>query len=133
MGDALHEVVSDQFRVTFMLGADDEVSSVENVDAMVTLLDGTRWSATFMSLREIQRIMDRWRSTGECDGGAYFQCYDLVIIRDAGIPAMMRTLEHALSTGGPHTLLTRLDDSTDDDIRDVLFGENDGEGAATDG
>jgi hypothetical protein len=112
MGDALHEVVSDQFRVIFMLGADDEVSSVENVDAEVILLDGTRWSATFLSIREIQRIMDRWRSTGECAGGAYFQCPDLVIIRDAGIPAMMRALEDALASGGPHSILTPLDEST---------------------
>jgi hypothetical protein len=104
----LHEVVSDQFRALFMLGADDEAAAVENVDAEVTLPDGSRWSATFMSIHEIQKIMDRWRTSGENAAGQYFHCGDLVIVREAGIPAMVRALEYALANGDPYSILTPL-------------------------
>ena len=53
----------------FMLGAEDDPASVENVDAVVTLDDGTRWSATFLTLNEIARIMDGWTASGEGLGG----------------------------------------------------------------
>jgi hypothetical protein len=104
----LHEVVSDQFKALFMLGADDDAAAVENVDAEVTLPDGSRWSATFMSIHEIQRIMERWRSSGENAAGEYFHCTDLVVVREAGIPAMVRALEYALVNGDPYSLLTPL-------------------------
>jgi hypothetical protein len=108
----LYEVVSDRFRVLFMLGADDDLSSIENVDAEVTLLDGTRWSATFMSMREIESIMERWRNSGENAGGEYFHCPDLVIVRDAGVPAMVRALEYALGNQDPYSILMPLHDSS---------------------
>ena len=104
----LHEVVSDQFRALFMLGADDEAAAVENVDAEITLRDGSRWSATFISIHEIQKIMDRWRTSGENAAGQYFHCGDLVIVREAGIPAMVRALEYALANSDPYSLLTPL-------------------------
>jgi hypothetical protein len=105
----LHEVVSDQFKAVFMLGAGDDPAAVENVDAEVTLHDGSRWSATFMSVREIQRIMDRWRTSGENAAGQYFHCGDLVSVREAGIPAMVRVLEYALANGDLYSLLTPLE------------------------
>lgn len=104
----LHEVVSDQFKALFMLGADDDAASVENVDAEVTLQDGTNWSATFMSMYEIQEIMERWSSSGENAGGEYFHCADLVIVREPGIPSMVRALNYALANGDPYSILTPL-------------------------
>lgn len=104
----LYEVSRDQFEAVFMLGAADDVNFVENVDVQVTMKDGTRWSATFMSMREIQRVMDRWSVSGECAGDSYFQCPDLVIIRDPGVPAMVRVLEDALAEGDPRSILVPL-------------------------
>jgi hypothetical protein len=105
----LYEVVSDQFKAVFMLGAEDDPGTVENVDAEVTLTDGTRWSATFISINEIQGIMDRWLISGECASGGYFQCPDLVIIREPGIGAMVRVIEQVLAEDGPRGLLIPLD------------------------
>lgn len=92
-----------------MLGEDDRAETVENVDAEIKLPDGTRWSVTFMTLREISRIMDRWSETGENQGGRYFQCPDLVIVREAGVSAMVGALEGILAMGGPDGILRRLD------------------------
>lgn len=105
----LHVVETSQFKALFMLGADDRVETVENVDAEVTLPDGTRWSATIMTLLEIERIMMHWADTGENLGGAYFQCPDLVIVRTGGIPGMIKALEAVLESGGPQGILGNLD------------------------
>ncbi|MDY0812636.1 hypothetical protein, partial [Kitasatospora purpeofusca] len=74
-----------QFEAVFKLEAGEQAETVENVDAEVTASDGTRWSATFMTLSEVARIMDRRTFTGESKGGQYFQCPDLVIVRSGGI------------------------------------------------
>lgn len=92
-----------------MLGSEDRVEAVENVDAEVTLTDGSRWSVTFMTLREVSRIMDRWVETGENLSGLYFQCPDLVIMRDGGLPAMVGALHGILESGGPEGILGKLD------------------------
>ncbi|WP_030022155.1 hypothetical protein [Streptomyces monomycini] len=97
-----------QFDVTFILGADDDSDTVENIDAEVVLADGTRWSATFLTLHEISRIMDRWSTTGESLHGAYFQCPDLVITRKGGIDAMVDVLREMIETGGPEGKLGKL-------------------------
>ncbi|MFB9881319.1 hypothetical protein ACFFMN_25620 [Planobispora siamensis] len=41
-----------------------EPESAEEADATVTLPDGTRRYATFMTLDVVGRVMDRWESTG---------------------------------------------------------------------
>ncbi|MFD9062770.1 hypothetical protein ACFVZ3_14770 [Kitasatospora purpeofusca] len=94
-----------QFEAVFMIGAGEHVEMVENVDAEIIASDGTRWSATFMTLSEVARVMDRWTGTGENKGGQYFQCPDLVIVRDGGISTMTLALEGIFETGGPGGIL----------------------------
>lgn len=55
----------------FILGAGDNPKNVENVDVEVRLEDGSRWTATFLSLAEIGRVVNRWKATGECLGGLF--------------------------------------------------------------
>lgn len=106
-----YKVESDDFKVTFILGAEDEPETADSIDAVITLPDHSRWSATFISISEIQRIMGHWRTTGECADGAYFYCTDLVIIRDVGIPSMVRFLERMIAVGDHVNALTRLEES----------------------
>ncbi|MEU7583924.1 hypothetical protein AB0B50_40820 [Streptomyces sp. NPDC041068] len=107
--DPQHLVTDDRFTALFMLGAEDQVEDVENVDAELRMPDGTRWSATFMTLPEIARVMDRWKKTGECGSGAFFQCPDLVIIPTGGVDAMMASFRGILESGGPEGILPQLD------------------------
>jgi hypothetical protein len=107
--DSLHEVSFDQFKAIFMLGADDDPETVANVDVEVTLSDGTRWSATFMTLQEIGSVMERWTTTGENGAGAFFHSSDLVIVPEAGIRAMTRALESGLVEIGPFGFLSPID------------------------
>ncbi|MFF1378520.1 hypothetical protein [Streptomyces sp. NPDC058308] len=106
--DLYHVVTDDRFTALFMLGADDRAEDVENADAELRLPDGTRWSATFMTLREIAAVMDRWKRTGECAGGAFFQCADLVVVPTGGVDAMTTALRALLDEGGPEGVLPEL-------------------------
>ncbi|WP_151011216.1 hypothetical protein [Micromonospora aurantiaca (nom. illeg.)] len=82
----------------FMLGAADDADTVENMDVEVTLGDGSRWSATLLTLAEIRRIMERWQRTGEGLSGAFFQCADLVIVDRGGIGAAVELLSRLVNT-----------------------------------
>jgi hypothetical protein len=108
MSDPLHVVEDDRFTAVFMLGTEDRIEDVENVDAELRLPDGTRWSATFMTPREITKVLDRWRETGECGAGAFFQCPDLVIVPTGGVHAMVDAFRAILDNGGPEGTLPGL-------------------------
>jgi hypothetical protein len=92
-----------------MLGAEDDPRQVENVDAEVVLSNGSRWSATFLSVAEISRIMKRWEATGECLDGAYLRIPDLIVVRQGGLEGMVAVLDSILATGGPAPALVRVD------------------------
>jgi hypothetical protein len=109
--DPLYRVENQQFSALFMLGAEDDKETVKNVDAELTLPDGTRWSATFMTLHAIEEVMYRWKETGECAGGAYFQCADLVIIPEGGLAAMLDSFKGIIDSGGPEGVLQFLGES----------------------
>ena len=93
-----------------MLGDADDAETVENVDVLVTLDDGSRWSATLLTLAEIQRLMDRRTTTGESFGGAYFQCPDLIILRHGGVPAATALLQQLVDAGEVRYTLVRAED-----------------------
>ncbi|MDX3105601.1 hypothetical protein [Nonomuraea angiospora] len=73
--------------------------TADQADATITLSDGTRRSATFMTLGVVSKIMDRWRDTGECLSGRYFWCSDLVVIREPGFDSMIAAVQDVIATG----------------------------------
>ncbi|MET8748754.1 hypothetical protein ABZW32_01520 [Streptomyces sp. NPDC004667] len=104
-------MTTSRFTITYFLGLEEDPLTVENTDAIVTAPDGTRWSATLLTHREIAKVMDRWATTGECADGSYFQVQDLVIVREPGVDAMTRALVDIFEEYGMETrVLPRLDD-----------------------
>ncbi|GAA3851067.1 hypothetical protein GCM10023084_01640 [Streptomyces lacrimifluminis] len=103
------------FSVTYILGLDDDVDTVEDIDAVIRASDGKRWSASFMTPRKIAEVMDRHSSTGECANGLYLQIPDLMIVREGGLDAMTRALVDLFGEYGMDTsVLPRLTDDVDD-------------------
>ncbi|MBK3577374.1 hypothetical protein JHN63_26955 [Streptomyces sp. MBT65] len=102
--DIYHVVKESGFTALFLLGADDRLETVEDVDAELRLPDGTRWSASFMTLGAIEVVMKRWRSTGEYGNGAFFQCSDLVIVPKGGVAAMVEAFRAIVTEGAQGTL-----------------------------
>ncbi|MFJ3324948.1 hypothetical protein ACIPMT_10890 [Streptomyces griseus] len=99
-----HVVTEPDFTALFLLGAEDLVETVEDADAEMRLPDGTRWSASFMTLGAIDTVMNRWSETGEHGSGAFFACSDLVIIPRGGVPSMVEAFRVILAEGPQGTL-----------------------------
>jgi hypothetical protein len=104
-------VQTEKFTVQFLLDGDDDPDTIEEVDATIIAPNGNRWSASLMTLRHAQKLMDRWQSTGENDSGHYFRCSDLVLVREGGLDSMVRALvglftDYSLETN----VLPRLED-----------------------
>jgi hypothetical protein len=53
-------------------GVDDD-GIVTNADVELVDAEGLRWSATVMTQPEIGRLMETWRSSGECQSGPSFE------------------------------------------------------------
>jgi hypothetical protein len=105
MGDDIYHVVREpEFTAFFMLGANDQAETVEDVDAELRLPDGSRWSASFMTLGAIKTVMNRWRENGEYGGGVFFQCSDLVIVPQDGVAAMVEAFRAIVAEGPQGTL-----------------------------
>lgn len=83
---------------------------MDNIDVFVNLKDGTRWSATVITLAQVETIMGRWAATGEALGGSYFWCSDGLIVRDAGISNMTKVLVGLIESGEFTQILQRVDD-----------------------
>lgn len=81
----------------------------DNVDVWVYTEDGSRYSATFFTLRNVETLMDRWRDSGEHSGGLYFWCVDAVIVRELTEEAIRGTVDDLIASnefhrvfGGPY-------------------------------
>jgi hypothetical protein len=49
----------------------------DNSDVIVTLEDGTRWVATFVTYQNVLSLAAKKRQTGECMGGRYLAVTDM--------------------------------------------------------
>jgi len=100
----MYEVEEGPFKLQVELGGDSP-DQVENADGWVTVQGEGTWSATFITLAELSRLMNRWHETGEHLSGAYFICPDLVLLRDPGVGAILTAVRHLVDTGGYESLL----------------------------
>ncbi|MEU8687396.1 hypothetical protein [Streptomyces sp. NPDC048665] len=105
-----YRVHTEQFEAAFLPNADEDVEAVDNVDVFVDLKDGSRWSATIITLAQVEILMSRWATSGEALAGRYFWCSDGLIVRDAGISNMTRVLAGLIDTGEFTQVLQLLDD-----------------------
>lgn len=83
----------------FVLGSAADVDIVENVDVFVRLADGSKWTATVFTLAEVHRLMDRSAASGEAPAGAYFCCWDGLLVKEAGALSMARVIAGLVASG----------------------------------
>ncbi|MFE7530808.1 hypothetical protein ACFU7Y_34615 [Kitasatospora sp. NPDC057542] len=95
--------------IRFLPDPDEDLDEVCNIDAEVSLPDGSRWGATILTVGEVGRLMERWDGTGESLGGGYFSCPDGLIVRSPGLAGMVDVLVGLLAAGDLQQTLNRLD------------------------
>ncbi|MER6126618.1 hypothetical protein ABT173_29170 [Streptomyces sp. NPDC001795] len=105
-----YRVRTEHFEAAFLPNAGEDLETVDNVDVFVDLKDGTRWSATIITLAEVEILMKRWTASGEALGGRYFWVSDGLIVRDAGISSMTQVLVGLIENDEFTQILHRLDD-----------------------
>lgn len=76
----------------------DEDGSVSNVDIELVDAYGARWSATVLTIAEIQRLMRRYRDSGECLSGAFFRVPDLLILDEPTLGSLVAVIEDFVRT-----------------------------------
>src|SRR5688572_6949469 len=91
--DPYYSFRGEGFSVDILIDAEDSLEGAELGDATVTIADGSKYSALFLTLAEIGRIMARHESSGESLQGGYFRTPDLVVIRRPGVRCMVDLIQ----------------------------------------
>ena len=73
-------IEKDDYTIRILYGADIADPRDNNVDVFVEFRNGKTYVATFFTLKNIQAIMDRYKTSGECKSGLYFYCTDMIIV-----------------------------------------------------
>ncbi|MEV4171937.1 hypothetical protein [Nonomuraea sp. NPDC049709] len=97
--DAFYRISKPDFEMLIPRWEGSAPETADEADATITLSDGTRRYATFMTLGVVNKIMDRWRDTGECLSGRYFWLSHLVVIREPGFDSMIAAVQDLIATG----------------------------------
>ena len=70
----------------------------DNVDVEVVFDSGKRYAATLFTLSNIQRIMNSYQSSGECNRGIYFWTKDMVIVQKLNRSIIKNTISNLIAT-----------------------------------
>jgi hypothetical protein len=81
----LHEAVAD---------AEDA-----NVDVVVEFASGRRFGATFFTPENLERLMDRYKQSGECAQGLYVWASEMIVIRRVSPDAIRIAVADLIEAG----------------------------------
>jgi hypothetical protein len=104
-----YRIRTNSCEVSFLPGEGEDLDAVDNVDAYVRLPDGSKWSATIVTLAQVSLLMtQRWPASGESGEGACFWCPDGLLVRDPGVESMTRVIAGLLESGELTRILRRV-------------------------
>ena len=78
------------------------------IDVVVTLPEGTRWAATFLTPSWMAQQRERYRESGECLDGAYFWIARPIFLDELSRPAIEAVVADLYATGELRTAFRRL-------------------------
>jgi hypothetical protein len=114
-----YRVDADGFTALFLPAPGEDPALVDNVDVVVEIADGSRWTTTLVTLAAVERRMARDAATGDHLDGRYFPSTDRLIVRDPGVGDMTRVLAGLLEFGDLTRVLRRADTEDVDDAPDA--------------
>lgn len=80
-----------------------------NVDVEVRLHDGSRWSATFFTLANVDALFAKNRVTGECARGLYLWAADMILVEHLDESTVRNTIDALRENGEFSGAFVRLD------------------------
>lgn len=97
------------YKVTIQIYCEGLNKDNDNIDVFVEFETGERYVATFFTISNIQEIMKRYRSTGECNHGQYFWASDMIIVEELTETTIKETIEHLLLEGEFEDIFSKCD------------------------
>lgn len=82
----------------------------DNLDVEVTFVDGSRFGATFFTLRNVERLFERNRVTGECGGGRYLWASNMILVQELTTEVIGKTVQNLLDSEEFFTAFARFGD-----------------------
>jgi hypothetical protein len=70
-----------------------------NSDVVVELEDGSRWVATFFTFKNIDSLVKKNRSTGECLHGKYFWASDMILVDEISRNRIIEVIDDLIQDG----------------------------------
>ena len=81
-----------------------------NADVVVRDASGERYWATFFTPSNVQTLMSRYQSTGECLSGSYFWAANMIVIEEISEPLIHQVIEDLFANGCFKTVFAILED-----------------------
>ncbi|MEU1386206.1 MULTISPECIES: hypothetical protein [unclassified Nonomuraea] len=104
------------FTIDILRPGEMDIESIELGDSIITLPDGTRFSACMMTREEVARILEREEISGQSLGGSYLCLPDLVIIKNKGASAMVDVVRDIVNSGDIAKRLPRIGEDDELDV-----------------
>lgn len=79
-----------------------------NSDVNFELDDGSKWTVTFFTYKNIETLRKKNQATGECLYGTYFCATDMVLISEISEEIINTVLQEMLSDGSIEIYCSRL-------------------------
>jgi hypothetical protein len=81
----------------------------DNIDVEVKFYDGRRFSATFFTLKNIERLFAKNARTGECAGGLYLWAANMIIVPELSLSTIEATVHDLMATGELESAFLRVE------------------------
>ena len=94
-----------------VLGAQVWDPTEDNIDVVVELADRKRFAATFFTPRNIERLFEKNRLTGECANGLYLWSANMILVRQITMDIIRRTVADLIESGEFERAFARIDDA----------------------
>lgn len=85
----------------------------DNLDVHVELSNGVKYVATFFTLENIQKSMNRYSQSGECASGTYFWASDMVIVKTLSEEDVIKAVDDLVETGELETAFLKIPSEED--------------------
>ncbi len=81
----------------------------DNVDVSIVFDDGSRFTATFFTLKNIQGILKRYEISGECVNGLYFYSTNMIIVNELSEQVIASSVRDLIENNEFEHIFQRLD------------------------
>ena len=101
-------------RIPYTTSWREDLSSVDaldnNIDVFVEFSDGSRYTATFFTLHNLNTLMREYELTGECAGGLYIWASDMIVVRELSPASIEQCVASLIENHEFEGAFTRLED-----------------------